>query len=203
MVDIEGLSKFGTLMVAAAGATYTALQYRRLKRWRAGDLAANLVSQLETDEELSFCCKALDWGIGPLLVPKRYQSLLEVAAAANEKATPLQRGEVMKQNRDLLYRALRPRLAIDVETERAGLVYRYCFDRFFGHLTNIYRLLDTRQIKKSELDGLRYWLERVAKYEYPPPGIQGEEVFQPFLAPFGYTGVIKLGKRLGVGNWID
>ena len=63
----------------------------------------------------------------------------------------------------------------------------------------MHRLLEAGQVSIQELSGFRYWLERLAKYEYPPPGVRGEDVFQPFLRhpPYGYLPVTQLGRKLG------
>jgi hypothetical protein len=198
-VWIEVMSKLAVPSIALLGAVYTALQYGRAKRCKAGDLAVTLIGQLEKDEELTLACRAIDWGAGPLVVPQRYRALLE-----RGELSPVDRGEVMKQDPDLMARAVKVGLAIDPETEPGGLVYRYCFDKLFAHLANIHRLWKADQLKLDDLSELRYWLKRIAVYEYPPPGIAGNQVFQPFLEhePFGYQGVIELGQRLGVSGWV-
>jgi hypothetical protein len=199
----EYVSKLGVSSIALLGAVYTARQYQRAKRWRAGDLAATLIAQLETDEELAFACRALDWGVGPLVVPKRYWSLLE-RVPEKKNPTPAERGEIMQQDCDLMARAVRVGLAVNPDTEPGGLVYRYCFDKLFAHLANVHRLLLSDQITLQDLDGLKYWLQRIAVFEYPPAGTAENQVFQPFLehAPYGYRGVIDLGERLGVPGWL-
>src|SRR3954451_23189610 len=75
-VWVEWVSKLATPIVALFAAIYTGLQYERIKRWRVKDLAAQLVGQLTTDDELAFACQVLDWGIGPMIVPARYRPLL-------------------------------------------------------------------------------------------------------------------------------
>ncbi len=201
---LDQLSQLAVPIIALFGAAYTAREYGRSKRWRAGDLAVSVIAQLETDSDLAFACRAIDWGVGPMIVPERYRPLLEKTAEGQMKPTPVERGEVMRHNPELMARAVQVNLAIDPETEPGGLIYRYCFDKLFAHLANVYRLLETEQVKLYELEGLKYWLERIAVYEYPPPGTEGDRVFQPFLEhePYGYRGVIYLGERLGVAGWI-
>lgn len=202
---IEEFSKLAVPAIALLGAIYTVRQYWRAQRWRAGDLAFTLVSQLETDDELAFACRVIDWGVGPLIVPKRYRPLLEKVATDTKNPTPIERGEVLQQDRPLMARALKVYLAIDPENEPAGLIYRYCFDKLFNHLANVNRLLAAGQIELEDIRGLKYWLERIAVYEYPPPGVTAQQVFQTFIEyePFGYRGVIDLGEKLEVPGWIS
>ncbi|WP_439923637.1 hypothetical protein [Nitrobacter sp. JJSN] len=200
----EAISKLAIPSIAIVGAIYTALQFQRAKRWRAGDLAITLIAQLETDEELAFACRAIDWGLGPLVVPERYRPLVENVPAGKKDPNPTERGEVVLQEPDLMWRALRVYLAISPKTEPTGLIYRYCFDKLFNHLANVHRLLMEKQVELNDLERLKYWLERIAAYEYCPPGKEKHEMFQPFLEfePFGYRGVIDLGEQLGVGGWV-
>jgi hypothetical protein len=200
---VDQFSKLAVPVIAFLGAIYTARQYWRAQRWRGGDLAASLVSQLETDDELAFACRVLDWGVGPLIVPERYRPLLEKIPEGTKNPTPTERGEVLQQDLGLMARALRVGLAIDPKNEPAGLIYRYCFDKLFNHLANVDRLLKAEQIKLEDIRGLQYWLKRIAAYEYPPAGMTKQEVFQPFVeyGPFGYRGIIDLGEKLGVTGW--
>src|SRR5882757_7722820 len=87
---VEVVAKLAVPILAFVGAVYTALQYERAKRWRAGDLATTLMTQLETDDELAFVCRVLDWGVGPLIVPERYRPLLEDIPEDKKSPTPMQ-----------------------------------------------------------------------------------------------------------------
>ena len=203
---LEWPTKLVVPLIALTGAFYTGLQYRRTMRWRSSDLAAQLIGQLTTDDELAFACQALDWGVGPMIVPTRYKALMSKKPEDPDEPTPRERGEIMDHDTSIMARALRINLGFDYNTQPAGLIYRYCFDRLFSHLTNVHRLLETGQIRLEHLEGLTYWVKRIAVYEYPPaigkPPVQmsGDEVFQPFIwhGEYGYLGVIALGRTLKV-----
>lgn len=200
---VDLLSKAVLATIAALGAGYTALQYWRTKRWRAGDLSAAVILQLETDDEMAFACRAIDWGVGLMMVPERYRPLMERIPEGRKNPTPVERGEVIHHDTELMARAVQVNLTVVPETEPGGLVYRYCFDKLFAHLANVHRLLQAHQVNLDDLVGLKYWLQRIAVYEYAPLGLEGDQVFQPFLKyePYGYRGVIDLGERLGVSGW--
>lgn len=191
------------LLVGFSGAIYTARQYERTKRVRAVDLAISLVGQLDTLPELAFACQALDWGVGPLIVPERYRALLARDDGGDKPPNARQRGEVADHDVVLMSNALKLHLSFDLGRQPLGLIYRYCFDKLFAHLANIERLIAGGQLDEKDLRPLAYWLSRIAHYEYLPAGMSGEEVFQPFVKcpDFDYAGVISLGKRLGVANW--
>ncbi len=66
---IEIVSKLAPSLIAAISATYVYLQYKRAQRWKASDLAAALMERITTDQTLALACQALDWGVGPLIIP--------------------------------------------------------------------------------------------------------------------------------------
>jgi hypothetical protein len=200
----EWVSKLATPLIALIAAGYTALQYERTRKWRAKDIAARLVDQLATDDELAFACQALDWGCGPMIVPVRYRPLLARRPADPDNSTPQEQGEIMNHDPALMAKALEVRVAPGLKDEPAGLIYRYCFDKLFSHLSNIYRLQVDGQVKIEDLDSSRYWIGKIANYRFGPIEKRGGLMFQPFLGyePFGYQGVRELGKKLGIKGWL-
>jgi hypothetical protein len=197
-------AKAAVPVIALAGASYTALQYLRAQRWRAGDLAAQLVAQLTTDDELAFACQTLDWGVGPMIVPARFRPLMSRVPKDSTHPTPRELGEIMDHDTALMAKAVKVRLSFDLETQPAGLVYRFCFDKLFSHLANIHRLLINGQLRIRDLTGLTYWIRKIADYRYGPVQRRGGLMFQPFVGyePFGYQGVRELGKKLGIEGWL-
>jgi hypothetical protein len=196
-------SKLAVPVIAFAGAIYTALQFRRAKRWRAGDLAAKLSSDLTTDDELALACQAIDWAVGPLVVPLRYRAIMMGIPKDVKHPTPLELGEIAEHDTRIMALALEVRLSTIYLEYPLYLVYRYCFDKLFSHLSNINRLVESGQIVVKDLAAFSYWLRRLAEYEYPPDGVTGLQMFQRFLSysGFGYSGVIELGKKLKVTGW--
>lgn len=195
----ETIGKLGPLVaavsaiIAAFGALYVYRQYRRAQEWRKGDLAAALMERLESDQELAFACQALDWGTGPIMVPERYRPLMKRFKMPEE--------DVLDHSRDILASALEPTLNAKTLQSAQGLIYRHCFIKLFNHIENISRLVVSNQVTIDDLDGLDYWLSRIASYEYAPKDRSREEIFQPALAVFGYHRIPELGRKLGVKDW--
>jgi hypothetical protein len=183
------LNKLAVPAVAGVSVYYVYRQYVRTARWKAGDLAANLLAQLHSDEELALACTALDWGTGPLIVPERYWPLLEPDA------------KIMDHDPILMAIAMVPRLQPELlnPKDRRGLIYRYAFDRLFTFLQDVNRLEEQGQLLLRDLNLLEYWLRRIARYPYYSAR---ECVFQPFLHAVGYEDVIKLGRKLNVHGWV-
>lgn len=195
----DTISKLGPLVAAvsaligAFGALYVYRQYRRAQEWRKGDLAAALMERLESDEELAFACQALDWGTGPIMVPERYRPLMKRFNMSDEA--------VLDHAPDILASALEPILNATTLQSAQGLIYRHCFIKLFNHMENISRLVASDQVAIDGLDGLDYWLCKIARYSYAPANRTPEEIFQPALAVFGYHKIPQLGQKLGVVDW--
>jgi hypothetical protein len=197
--NADTIDKLGPLVasvsafIAAFGALYVYRQYRRAQDWRKGDLAAELMERLESDEELAFACQALDWGTGPIMVPKRYRPLMKRFNMPHEA--------VLDHDPDILTLALEPSLNAETLQSAQGLVYRHCFIKLFNHIDNISRLVASEQVAIDDLDGLKYWVNLIASYGYAPEDRSDKEIFQPALALFGYHRIPELGRKLGVMDW--
>jgi hypothetical protein len=185
------LNKLAVPIIGGVSAYYVYVQYVRAARWKAGDLAASLLAQLNSDEELALACRALDWGTGPLIVPQRYQPLLKGPGV-----------QIMEHDPKLMVIAMRPQLQPELldKKDRSGLIYRYAFDRFFTFLQDVNRLEEQGQLLLEDLQGLQYWMRNIARYPYASPH---ECVFQPFLYAAGYEDVIGLGRKLNVSGWVS
>jgi hypothetical protein len=63
------------LMFAGRQVRISADQNKDAERWPRTKFAALLIERLSKDEELALCARALDWGVGPLIVPAKYRVL--------------------------------------------------------------------------------------------------------------------------------
>jgi hypothetical protein len=188
------IGTFATPFIAAISASYVLLQYRRAQRWKATDLAAVLLEKLDTDQSLALACQALDYGVGPLIIPDQYRPLF-VADASGKVPS------VMDHDPNVLFEAVQPILNKKTLQDERGLVYRYCFTKLFNYLDNISKLLADGQLREKDIAELKYWLRLLRYYIYKPGPKDGTLVFQPALHEWGYVNVILLGQRLGVKPW--
>jgi hypothetical protein len=190
-VGVEVVNKLGTPVIAAVSAFYVWLQYRRARRWKATDLAASLVGTLKTDAALSLACQALDWGVGPLLIPEQFRPFFPREESGEYPG-------VMRHDPSILALAVEPQLNAATLDEPRGLVYRHCFVRLFDHLENIAALLEDGQLRKEDLGDLKYWLTKLHDYPYAPDIGRGMDVFRPALEDWGYVGIAQLAILLEV-----
>ncbi|WP_285578149.1 hypothetical protein [Geothrix limicola] len=191
---VEIANKLATPAIGAVSAFYVFLQYRRTQKWKSKDLAATLVEKLSIDQSLSLACQALDWGVGPLIIPEEYRELFRSEGLSYLPG-------VMQHDPMVLCVAVKPRLDPSTLKDPRGLVYRNCFIKLFDHLETISKLLDNGQIELSDLQGLDYWLNSIRDYIYSPDGINSKRVFGPTIISWGYSGVFELAKKRGIVNW--
>ncbi len=155
---VEIVNKLAMPGIAAISAFYVFLQYRRAQRWKATDLAAAVLERLNTDQALALACQALDWGVGPLIIPDQYRPLFPSDVSGEAPG-------VMDHDPNVLSLAVQPRLNEPTLCDPRGLVYRYCFIKLFTYLDNMFRLLADGQLRKGDIDDVKYWLERLRNYE--------------------------------------
>lgn len=186
---LEVIIGLATPFIAGVSALYVCLEYRRSKRWKAGELAMALVGELDRDPTLALACQSLDWGVGPLLIPERYRAFFPPDAAGELP-------KLMQHDTRIMATALEPSLRQQTLSDPRGLVYRHCFVRLFEHLENIGRLLRNGQLDETDLRSLHYWLENIHAYPYAPHGVAGDKVFLPALKAWQYRQVTPLLDRL-------
>jgi hypothetical protein len=165
---VGALGAFVGGLATAGGLVYTAwqLHYSRIDQsdneaWRRQEFARSLVDRLSSDEELAFCTRALDWGVGPLIIPQKYRVLFgqEKEEGGNADKTIIDHDPAIMAN------ALKPHLDLGWKAPQA-LTYRYCFDAFFWYLEGIAYQVRVRNVSKEQLVGLDYYLDLVRKPPY-------------------------------------
>jgi hypothetical protein len=191
---VEIVNNLATPGIAAVSAFYVFLQYRRAQRWKANDLAATLLEKLNTDQALALACQALDWGVGPLIIPDQYRPLFRSDVSGEAPG-------VMEHDPEVLSLAVQPMLNEPTLRDPRGLVYRYCFIRLFTYLDNMFKLLSDGQLREEDIGDIKYWLEMLRDYKYAPATKGGTDVFQPALRKWEYGNVVLFAQQLKVGPW--
>jgi len=149
-----------TALAAGGGLILTSWQIKlsrasdeRANQWRRVEFVRTIVDQLDADEEVRFCQRALDWGVGPLPIPSRHRMLFE------EQQTQIE------QDTGKMERALRVKLEPDWRDPEM-LLYRHCFDHFFSVIENIVRYGDRLGDEFIEDVGLGYHIELIKEPPY-------------------------------------
>ncbi|MCK1310754.1 MULTISPECIES: hypothetical protein [unclassified Bradyrhizobium] len=163
---VGGLGTAGGLVYAARQIQAAREEQRTSERWKRTEFARALIDRLSTDEELAFCTRALDWGVGPLIIPARYRPLFPVGTATFEHNVVLM-AAALKADLDVVWR------------QPEALTYRYCFDSFFAYLDAIRYHVAVGNVDLSQLVGLQYYLDLVRVPRYSAK--EEDNTFGPFL----------------------
>lgn len=179
------LAAAATAVIAAVAAWFAIREYRRNGRWKAAELAAAHLQKLTSDDTLRFACQALDWGIGPIVVPTEFRAMVGK--------------DRIEHDVGVLDSALEPQLNEKTLGNEQGLLYRHCLDRLFGFFDGAQELLDLELVEPEHFSGLRYWLDLVAHWRYAKrPEKEKNEVFLPFLVKCDYGRALRLFDSLNV-----
>ncbi len=167
------------VLAAGAAAVGFYLTFRQLtlirqeqqenEKWRRLELARHIIEKISTDEEIMFCTRALDWGVGPLVIPAKHRFLFPPDTASFEI------------NWARLERAVKP----DLDSNWADpdmLTYRYSFDYFFTYLESVSHYVGKLDKELAEVSGLDYYLDMIRSPRYGRRfGNDRANVFRPFL----------------------
>ena len=177
-LSIELGATIAGLVAAVAGAAGL-FQYFRAESQKRAEFAVTQVQNLTSNETLAFCCRAVDWGVGPLIIPEKYRVLFPVGSR-----------ELINHDWRLMASALRPSLSDpDFSGDRSAqyLLYRYAFDEYFSYLDSIAMYRNYRIISDSDLSSVNdyvrqmrrplYWLNQI-------DGLSAEQVFGDFAEAF-------------------
>jgi hypothetical protein len=174
-MDLELGALIGGLATAAAagvGLFLTARQIgisrdtdERSNRWRRVEFVRSVVDQLNDDEEVQFCLRALDWGVGPLPVPGKHRCLFA------------DRRDVMDHDIERMERALQVQLPPDWDKCREILVYRLSFDHLFTVIENVVTYGARLGDEFTHDVGLSYYTEQIRA----PPYLRKKDGQSPFL----------------------
>ena len=127
-----------------------------------------------------------------MLIPDKYLPLFRTEATHTH--TP----GVMAHHVSVMRLALTPKVNSDILSIPAAIVYRFCFDKLFNYLDRIYRLVIDEQLRKEDLSELKYWLERLQRYEWLEDETEAKEVFVPYISLWEYFNVERLWQLLEV-----
>src|SRR5437660_7170352 len=157
-IDVSAeIGAMATSVAAIVGGAVGIGQYLKSERWKRAEFAISQVRVLSEDPTLAFCCRAIDWGVGPLIVPEKYRALFSPGTTT------------VQHNWLLMAKALRPKLHEDWSiqaTQAQFLLYRYAFDDFFSYLDALATYRHLGVVRTEDLDLLDPYLRQLKQPVY-------------------------------------
>lgn len=173
--------------IIAAVAGWVALQqYLKTERWKRAEFSIAQTSKIWNDETIAFCCCAIDWGLGPLIIPSKFRCLFPAGTFTVE------------HDWDLMVRSLRPQLHESYTfkaTQGQFLLYRRAFDEFFSYLDALAIYRDLGVVTDQELIPLKDYFRQLHKPGYwsdtdtKRTNVAKESVFGDFIKAFYFERV--------------
>jgi hypothetical protein len=164
-------------------------QYYKSERWKRAEFAIQQVAALSTDSTFSFCCRAIDWGVGPLIIPDKYRALFREGQTTIE------------HDWFVMAKALRPSLHPDwalPDKKEQFLLYRYAFDDFFAYLDTLAMYEQLRVVKPADLSPLDTYFQQLVHPKYwkgQLADVASDQVFGDFIKTFYSDRLWKLIQR--------
>ncbi len=134
-------------------------------RWKRAELASSYLRDFDSNPELVFAGRCLDWQGGKLVLPENLRAYMPDNA------------QIIQHDRAVFANALRPDLRIDeIDEDPRTQIYRTSIDSFLSWLSLVASALDRKLFTAADMEEIGYW---VAKIESDPVIIE-------FVIAYGY-----------------
>jgi hypothetical protein len=134
-------------------------------RWKRAELASAYLKDLQSNQELVFACRALDWNGGYLVVPEQLRPLLpEEAKSILHDPSALRKA----MSKDLTVR--------DMEGDPRLQLYRTALDSLLSWLSLVDNALERNLFSASDIRDVGYLVRQVAQRQW----------LLDFIKMFGY-----------------
>lgn len=123
-------------------------------RWKRTELANSYLRDFDSNPELVFAGRCLDWQGGKLVLPENLRAYMPDNA------------QIIQHDRAAFANALRPDLRIDeIDKDPRTQIYRTSIDSFLSWLSLVASALDRKLFTAADMEEIGYW---VAKIESNP-----------------------------------
>ena len=140
-------------------------------RWKRAELASSYLKEFNSNPELVFAGRCLDWNGGKLVLPDNLRPY-------NDDVKCIQ------HDRKIFEQSLRPDLTIgDMDNDPRIQIYRVSIDSFLSWLCLVASALDRKLFSVEDIEEVGYWIAK----------LQSERAVHPFIRAYGYeTNINKL-----------
>lgn len=160
---------------------------RKAVLWKRAELANTYMKDFNSNPELVFAGRCLDWNGGKLILPESLRPYMPNGES------------VITHDRAVFARAVSPFLKVgEMDDDPRTQIYRTSLDVFLSWLSLVASALDRKLFLAEDIQDVGYW---VAK-------IESEVVIHPFITEYGYKGNIEKlvrlyrGKKSAYRDWV-
>jgi hypothetical protein len=143
-------------------------------RWKQAELANSYMKDFNSNPELVFAGRCLDWNAGKLALPEPLRAY-----------TP--DSQTIQHDRRIFAKSLDPHITVgELDEDPRIQIYRTSVDSFLSWLCLVSSALDRNLFRVADIEEVGYW---VAK-------IESDRTLQSFIIAYGYeSGISKLTRR--------
>jgi hypothetical protein len=162
------------LFATLVGAAVALFNSRKAVQWKRAEFANNFIKDFNSNDELVFAGRCLDWQGGRLVLPEKLRPYLPNNAA------------FIEHDREIFKKALRADLTLEEDDDPRIQIYRTSMDSFFSWLNLVASGLDRKLFVVADIEEVGYWVTK----------IQSEPMLHGYIKAFGYLeNMLKLVKQ--------
>lgn len=152
------------LFATLVGAAVALFNSWKSVRWKRAELANGYIKDFNSNEEMVFAGRCLDWEGGRLILPERLRDYMPERAA------------VIDHDKRVMKKALSPTLMLEEDDDPRIQIYRTSMDSFLTWLSLVASGLNRKLFLVEDIEEVGYWVSK----------IQSERIVHGFIIAYGY-----------------
>jgi hypothetical protein len=157
------------LLATIVGATVALFNSWKSVCWKRAELANTYIKDFNSNEEMVFAGRCLDWEGGRLMLPEKLRDYLPDRAA------------IIQHDKRVMAKALSPSLTLEEDDDPRIQIYRTSMDSFLTWLSLVASGLNRKLFLVEDIEEVGYWVSK----------IQSERIIHGFILAYGYEERIK------------
>jgi hypothetical protein len=132
--------------------------------WKRAELANTYIKEFNSNEEMVFAGRCLDWEGGRLILPETLRDYMPDKAA------------IIEHDKLVMARALSPSLTLEEDDDPRIQIYRTSMDSFLTWLSLVASGLNRKLFLVEDIEEVGYWVSK----------LQSERIVHGFILAYGY-----------------
>jgi len=132
--------------------------------WKRAELANNYIKEFNSNDEMVFAGRCLDWEGGRLFLPEKLRAYLPDHA------------QFIEHDKRVMAKALRPDLTLEEYDDPRIQIYRTSMDSFLSWLSLVASGLNRKLFLVADIEEVGYWVSK----------IESERIVHGFILAYGY-----------------
>ena len=132
--------------------------------WKRAELANSYIKDFNSNEEMVFAGRCLDWEGGRLILPEKLRDYMPDRAA------------IIEHDKRVMAKALSPNLTLEEDDDPRIQIYRTSMDSFLTWLSLVASGLNRKLFLVEDIEEVGYWVSK----------LQSERIVHGFILAYGY-----------------